>query len=96
MDVELTKESRKALKEIYELYCYRRKEGMSKSAAVKFGDDIEIDGISDAKTELSNAGLITYFISGDFDLTDKAIIYMETFTKDAIRKWLEFGSNFIP
>jgi len=96
LNVELTKESRKALKSIYKIYCGRRKEGQSKSVAVRFEDNVDIEGLSEAKSELKRAGLITCFITGNFDLTDKAIIYMENFTKDTIHKWIEFGPNFIP
>jgi hypothetical protein len=96
MKVELTKDSRKVMKAIYDRYCERRKNGESKSASVRFKNEVDIDGLADAKSELSKAGLITCFITGDFDLTDKAIIYMENFTKDTIIRWIEFGANFIP
>lgn len=101
MSVELTKDSRKALKNAYDLYCERRKEGQSKSAAVYFADPEwgggpKIDGMKDAKPELSNAGFIKCDILGGFELLDKAIIFMENFRKDSILKWLEFGSNFMP
>jgi hypothetical protein len=56
----------------------------------------KFDGFEDAKQELSNAGLIKCYITGDFDLKDDAIIFMENFTKDSILKWLEFGTNLIP
>ena len=59
-------------------------------------DAARFDGFDDAKAELKNAGFIKLFIYGDFDLTDKTIIFMENFTKDSILKWLEFGSQFIP
>ena len=57
---------------------------------------LKFDGFEDAKQELSNAGFIKCYITGDFDLTNDAIIFMENFTKDSVLKWLEFGSNFIP
>lgn len=101
MSVELTRESRKALKNAYDLYCERRKAGQSKAAAVYFADPVwdsgpKIEGMEDAKSELKNAGFIKCDIVGGFTLLDKAIIFMENFTKDSILKWLEFGSNFIP
>lgn len=100
LDVKLTRESRRVLKSVYDIYCDRRKNGASKSSAVRFDDPTfggpQIDGFDDARQELSNAGFIKCFITGDFDLTDDAIIFMENFTKDSILKWLEFGSNFIP
>lgn len=100
MSAKLTKDSRRVLKSIYDIYCDRRKSGAPKSSAVRFDDPDfggpQIDGFDDAKPELSNAGFIRCFITGDFDLTDDAIIFMENFTKDSILKWLEFGSSFIP
>lgn len=96
MEIELTKESRRVLKSIYDIYCDRRKKGKSKSAAARFEASVQIDGLSDAKRELSKAELITVDIVDGFDLNDKAIIFMENFTKDTILKWLEFGANFIP
>lgn len=101
MSAELTKESREALKNAYDLYCERRESGIAKSAAVYF-DDPEwgggprIDGMPDSKSELSNAKFIKTDIVGGFTLTDKAIIFMENFTKDSVLKWLSFGTNFIP
>lgn len=100
MDVKLTKESRRVLKAIYDVYLDRRKSGSSRSVAVRFDDPMfgypKFDGFEDAKQELSNAGLIKCYITGDFDLKDDAIIFMENFTKDSILKWLEFGTNLIP
>lgn len=100
MEAKLTKESRRVLKTIYDVYCGRRKDGLSKSSAIRFEDPafggVQIDGLEDARHELSTAGFIRCFITGDFDLTDDAIIFMENFTKDSILKWLEFGTNFIP
>lgn len=101
MSDALTKESRKSLKIAYDLYCERRKAGQSKSAArffddPKWGGGPQIDGMDDSKEELRNAGFIKPDILGGFQLTDKAIIFMENFTKDTIVKWLEFGAQFIP
>ena len=96
MDVELTKESRKVLKSIYDIYCERRKRGEPKSSAVQFGEDVEIDDLSDAGQELCEAGFIEMNIMGGFELQDKAIIFMENFTKEKILKWVEFGANLIP
>jgi len=95
-DIRLTKESRHVLKAIYDIYCDRRKAGESKSAAVRFSASIDIRGLSDVKDELAKSGFIQLFVTDDFELQDKAIIFMENFTKDTILKWLEFGTNFIP
>ena len=98
MNVELTKDSRKVLKTIYDTYVERRKKGESKKAAIYFSESSKlcIEGIEDAQRELSNAGLIKCDIVDGFELQDVAIIFMENFTKDTILKWLDFGSKFIP
>lgn len=96
MNVDLTKESRRVLKSIYDIYRERRENGQPKSSAARFEEGTNIDGLSDAKRELSKAGLIQVDIAGGFDLDDKAIIFMENFKKDTILKWLEVGANFIP
>lgn len=98
MDVELTKESRKVLKEIYDVYLERRKLGQSKKSAIYFPGSVKlnIEGIEDAKKELSNAKMIVCDIVDGFELKDKAIIFMENFTKDSVLKWLDFGSKFVP
>lgn len=97
MSAELTKESRHVLKRIYDIYCERRKAGSSKSSAIYFDSpETEIDGFSDSKRELSQTGFIKSDIVGGCELQDKAIIFMENFTKDSILKWLEVGSMFIP
>ena len=101
MSAELTRDSRKALKNAYDLYCERRNDGQSKSVATyfadpKWGGGPTIVGMEDAKSELSNAGFIKCDIVGGCTLLDKTIIFMENFTKDSILKWLELGSKFIP
>lgn len=100
MDVRLTRDSRRVLKSIYDIYRDRRKSGSSKSAAVYFEDPMfggpKIDGYDDAKQELSKANFLKCFVTGGFELTDDAIIFMENFTKDSVLKWLEFGTNLIP
>lgn len=95
MNINLTKESRRVLKSVYDIYRERRESGQPKSSAARFEEGTNIDGLSDAKRELSKAGLIQVDIAGGFDLDDKAIIFMENFKKDAILKWLEVGANFI-
>ena len=101
MEIELTKDSRKTLKRIYEMYCNRRDAGQSKSSARYFADPMwgggpTIDGMDDARDELRNAKLIKTDITGGFELTDRAIIFMENFTKDSILKWIDVGTKFIP
>lgn len=95
---DLTKEARKTLKAIYDEYRKRRDDGMSKAQAVRFSatETTAFPGFSDVEGELSKAQYIRPNIFGDFDLTDRAIVFMENFTKDSIVQWLELGAKFIP
>ena len=101
MSIELTNGSRKALKNAYDLYCKRIKEGKSKTSAVYFdapgwGGGPKIEGMDDAQNELKAAGFIKTDILGGFELTDKAIILMENRKKDALMGVADFISKFIP
>ena len=101
MPNELTKEARKTLKRVYDLYLERRKAGKSKSVSIYFdapgwGGGITIEGMDDTSGELSQAGFIKADITGGFELTDKALTFMESFKKDMFIKWVEFGTQFIP
>ena len=97
---DLTKESRRVLRDIYKAYLDRRNSGIPKSAAVYFDDPWaggpKFKGLDDTSAELKTAGYIKPDITGGFELTDKAIIFMENFTKDTLLKWLEVGAQFIP
>jgi len=97
----LTKESRRVLRDIYRAYMERRRSGAGKSSAARFesprfGGGNKFDNYDDAEEELCDAGYIKVDITGEFDLTNKAIILMENFTKDTLIKWVEFGTQFIP
>ena len=101
MSAELTRDSRKALKHVYDLYTERRKAGQPKATAKSFdapgwGGGPKIDGMDNAEDELRDAGFIKTDILGGFELTDKAIIFMENFNKETALKWIEFGAQFIP
>lgn len=98
MNIELTKDSRRVLKNIYDAYLERRKIGQSKQTAIRFPDSSKlcIEGIEDSIRELSKAKLIECDILGGFELQDKAIIFMENLSKETILNWLDFGSKFIP
>lgn len=101
MPIELTKDSRIALKNAYDLYCTRRKSGQPKEVAASFdapgwGGGPTIEGMDDAMNELRDAGLIKTDILGNFQLTDKAIFLMENFTKSTILEWIGIGTKFIP
>lgn len=95
---ELTKEARKTLKSIYDEYVKRRKAEQGKAKAARFadGETSGFAGFSDVADELENAGFIQRNILGDFDLTDKAIRFMESLTPETVMKWLELGAKFVP
>lgn len=94
MEIELTKSAKKSLATLYKEYCQRIDNGQKKAQAVCFENCP--DDIIENKTELKRAGFITVDILGDIELTDKAIIYMENKTVDAIKEWLSIGSQLIP
>lgn len=100
MEVRLTKEARRVLKSIYDIYCERRESGKSRSESVDFAPKDsggpEIPGLDDVEQELEKAKFLVVNIIDGYTLTDDAIVFMENLTKDSILKWLEFGSNFIP
>lgn len=94
MGKDLTKESREALRKIWETYSQRRKDGMSKQLAVRFlaKDYADYPGFEAIRAELKSAGYLKVFIvDGDFDLTDKAIIFFENYVKDNVVEWLDRG-----
>lgn len=94
MEKDLTKESREALRKLWETYSQRRKDGMSKQLAVRFlaKDYADYPGFETIRAELKNAGYLKVFIvDGDFDLTDKAIIFFENYDKENIEKWIDRG-----
>lgn len=94
MDIELTKSAKKSLAIIYKDYCQKIKNGYSKHQAIYFKEPPH--GISDNIRELKNAGFIVVDVLGGIELTDRAIIFMENKTNDAIKEWLSFGAQFIP
>ena len=102
---ELTKDTRKTLKAIYDAYRKRRKDGKSKQDAAEFNSEEaeQFTGFNDARDELRAAGFTKENVLGDVILTDKAIIFMESFSESALMKWvevgtklIEFGTQFIP
>lgn len=101
MDIQLTKDSQHALAIIYSAYNVRRSAGLSKSESIIFSDETA-DGkrvcaeTNDSLLELKNAECIDLFITGEFVLLDKAIIYMENKSLETIKSWLSFGAQFIP
>lgn len=98
MEKDITKESRKALKQIWETYSRRRKEGMSKQLAVRFlaKEYADYPDFETIRAELKRAGYLKVFIvDGDFDLTDKAIIFFENRDMETIDKWIDRGISVL-
>lgn len=101
MDIELTKDAKKAIARIYKEYIRRKDEGKPKMQARYFDNyDMSqrefINSVWEDIPELKNAGLVKAYVTACFELTDKGIVYMENKTIDTIKEWLSFGSNFIP
>lgn len=98
MENDITKESRKALKQIWETYSRRRKDGMSKQLAVHFlaKEYADYPDFETIRAELKRAGYLKVFIvDGDFDLTDKAIIFFENHDMETIDKWIGRGISVL-
>ena len=98
MENDITKESRKALKQIWETYSRRRKDGMSKQLAVRFlaKEYADYPDFETIRAELKRAGYLKVFIvDGDFDLTDKAIIFFENHDMETIDKWIGRGISVL-
>lgn len=95
MDAKLTKEARKVLKSLYDVYHDRRKDGQPKENAIRFDSQFDIQNLESVKSELEEAKYLESDIIGNFELTDSAIVFMENFKKDTLLKWLEFGSGFL-
>lgn len=101
MNVELTRDAKKALALIYDMYLNRRKSGMRKQEAAyidSYSQDFRSKSyeIDDYLPELQNAAFIVRDIIGGILITDKAIIFMENLTVSTIKEWLSFGAQFIP
>lgn len=100
LEIELTKDAKRALAKVYQKYKSRRKSGMSKSAAsyidvtAEFPNDFQ--EILDNCQELNKAGLVSLDYGLGLSITDAAIIYMENKTEKTIKEWLSFASGFIP
>mgnify|MGYP001034993810 FL=1 len=98
MENDITKESRKVLKQIWETYSKRRKDGMSKQLAVRFlaKEYADYPDFETIRAELKHAGYLKVFIvDGDFDLTDKAIIFFENCDTETIEKWIDRGISVL-
>lgn len=102
---ELTKDADKMLCCLYKEYLQRIKFGSSKTSSRRFkmeytkSDDIlsqwHDDDICTTRNELKRNGLLKVQISGNFELTDNAISYMENRFKSGIAEVTKYIADFV-
>ena len=102
---ELTKDADKMLCIIYKMYLEKTKDGMSKTAANAFEEDFyrfdkllskwHPDDITTTFLELGQKGYLKIYISGNFEITNQAIIYMENRFKNGLLDLVDFVTKFI-
>ena len=98
----MTKDAKKSLAKIYKTYRERRSHGMDKLNSKYFdpSDDQETlelaESVREDIPELKKIGFVKAYITGQFELQDQAIVYMENVKAETIKEGLSFGSNLIP
>ena len=98
----MTKDAKKSLAKIYKTYQERRSHGMDKLNSKYFDPSDDQDTLELAESvredipELKKIGFVKAYITGQFELQDQAIVYMENVKAETIKEWLSFGSNLIP
>ena len=98
----MTKDAKKSLAKIYKTYQERRSHGMDNLNSKYFdpSDDQETlelaESVREDIPELKKIGFVKAYITGQFELQDQAIVYMENVKAETIKEWLSFGSNLIP
>lgn len=110
MDITLTKDSEKLICVMYKCYLEKRKSGMSKSSANRWGTSHVIHeellpewsftDVDDTCRELSRAGLIKCSwadnIACRISISDSGISYMENRFKNGLTGVVDFITKFIP
>ncbi|WP_455258997.1 hypothetical protein [Ruminococcus sp.] len=102
---ELTKDADKMICIIYKMYLEKIKSGMSKVASNAFEEDFyksdkllskwHPDDITTTFLELGQKGYLKIYISGNFEITNQAIIYMENRFKNGLLDLVDFVTKFI-
>lgn len=102
---ELTKDADKMICVIYKMYLEKIKSGMSKTASNAFEEDFyrfdkllskwHPDDITTTFLELGQKGYLKIYISGNFEITNQAIIYMENRFKNGLLDLIDLVSKFI-
>lgn len=108
--MELTKDSKKLVKLLYKQYHKQRKSGQSKSKAAFLGSSHNIhqtlcpkwrfQDVDDACRELSRTGFLKCVwadnIAYQVQISNSAIVYMESRSKNCISVLIDFIAKFIP
>ncbi len=110
MNTSLTKDSEKLICIMYKDYLEKRKSGVSKSDAKKFGSSHTIheqlvpdwlfEDVDETCRELSRAGLL-HCVFGDniackVFMSDQGIVYMENRFKNGLNELVDFISKLSP
>ena len=106
MILGLTRDADKMVCVIYKAFLQERKDGRSKAEARRFEESSlnkfpafnswQMQDISDTIHELHSKGLVKKFITGDFELSDSGIVYMENRFKNGLLEVTDFISKFMP
>nr|DAJ57042.1 MAG TPA: hypothetical protein [Caudoviricetes sp.] len=104
--MDLTKDADLLVCSIYQEYIFRRKSGCSKRNAIEFqSDSFRTSGkisswlpedFFSTLSELKEAGFVMVYINGNFCITNKLIVYMESRFKNGILEITDFITKFIP
>lgn len=106
MSVVLTKLADKFLCSTYKTFLERCAQGYSLDRSKQFKNNFEqrepyildfnIEDVGDILDELKSIGFVKEWVSGDFLLTNNAIIYMEKRFKNGLIELTDFIAKFIP
>lgn len=102
---ELTRDADKMICIIYKMYLERIKNGMSKTSSNDFEEDFyksdkllskwHPDDVTTTFLELGQKNFIRIFITGNFEITNQAIIYMGNRFKNGLLDVIDLVSKFI-
>lgn len=102
---ELTKDADKMICVIYKMYLEKIKSGISKAASNAFEKDFyksdkllskwHSDDVTSTFLELGQKKYLKIYISGNFEITNQAIIYMENRFKNGLLDLIDLVSKFI-
>lgn len=105
--INLTKDADKMICCIYKSFLQKRKEGIPRAAARRFKKEyfandnyfsscVNPADVQDTLLELKRADFIKQSVTGNVDLTDAGIIYMENRFKNGLTDVVDFISKLIP